>query len=499
MWSTISRRSFILGAVAAGVLQPRGSVFAEHDDELTNLSLRGVVRRLRQRRVTSQELTEACLRRIERYNPSLNAFITVTSDLALAAASRLDEEARRGQWRSSLHGVPIALKDNMDLAGVRTTAGSAVRRDSPVATEDAEVVRRLKAAGAVILGKTNMVEFAAGGPATASAFGPARNPWALDHTPGGSSSGAAVAVSARLCFAAVGTDTGGSIRGPAGICGISGLKTTYGRASTRGIIPYSWSLDTVGPLARSADDAAALLQTFAGYDPLDPACVNAPVPDFERQTRMTVRRLRVGVARTPFLEEMRPEYVPPIEAALETMHLMTAGVRDVQLPFVDPEVFVVVQRAEAYAYHRGNFDRTPELYQPYLRRSLNIAKTLGAADYAAARRDLDRWRRAIEATFEQVDVLVTPTSAVSDKIADIKPPDTYSSPTLRSRNSLIPMNAYGIPAISIPCGFTNSGLPVGVQIAGPMWGEGRVLALSHAYQARTTWHLAVPTFALTLG
>jgi len=495
----LTRRDLVLGAAGSSLLLRAGLGLAQVSTDLTSLSLEEASRLIRTRRTSSLDLTNACLARIHTYEPLLNAFITITEELARDLAIMMDLELRRGRWRGPLHGIPIALKDNMDLAGYRTTAASAVRRSSSPAEVDAEVVRRLKRAGAVILGKTNMIEFAAFG-SSSDAYGRVHNPWSLDRAPGGSSSGAGAAVAARLCFGAIGTDTGGSIRSPAGVCGLTGLKTTYGRVSNRGIIPFNWSLDTVGPLTRSATDAAILLQAMAGYDRFDASSGNHPVPDYRREIARSVRGLRIGIVRSPYFDELKPEIAPSINQALQDITAIAPMVRDVSLPYVDPDMFAVLQRAEAYAYHKSDFERAPELYGPLLRNRLNMGKALPAAEYAAARHQLDQLRRAIQTTFEAVDLIVTPNRAVSEKLADIHPEDTSTPPmATRVRNTSQPMSAFGIPAVSVPCGFTPNGLPVGMQIAGPMWGEGRVLALARAYQERTNWHLAAPAFRSSVG
>lgn len=495
----LMRRDFVLGAAGLSLLGRASVGQAQSPTELTSLSLEEASRLIRSRRISSLDLTNACLARIHTYEPLLNAFITITDEYARDRATMLDRELRRGRWRGPLHGIPIALKDNMDLAGYRTTAASAVRRNSSLAAVDAEVVRRLKQAGAVILGKTNMIEFAAFGSST-DAYGRVHNPWSLDRTPGGSSSGAGAAVAARLCFGAIGTDTGGSIRSPAGACGITGLKTSYGRVSNRGIIPFNWSLDTVGPLARSAADAAILLQAMAGYDQLDASSRDQPVPEYRREIARSVRGLRLGIVRRPFFEDLNPEIAPAIYHALKDITDIAPRVRDVSLPYVDPDMLAVLQRAEAYAYHRSDFERAPELYGPLLRNRLSMGKALTAAEYAVARHQLDELRRAIGTTFEEVDLVVTPNRAPTEKLAGIGLGDTSSQPmAARVRNTSQPMSVFGIPAVSVPCGFTPSGLPVGMQIAGPMWGEGRVLALARAYQERTSWHLAAPAFLPSVG
>ncbi len=279
---------------------------------LTALTLSEVAEFLRTKKVSPVEVTQECLRSIETLNPKLNAFITVMADSAVAEARAAESEIQRGNYRGPLHGVPIALKDIIDMAGVRTTASSALFKDR-VPRQDAEIVRRLKAAGAVTLGKTNLHEFAYGGSSAVSYFKPVHNPWNVSLSPGGSSGGSAAAVAARLCYAAIGTDTGGSIRQPASYCGIVGLKPTYGRVSTAGVVPLSWSLDHVGPMTRTVKDAALVLEIIAGYDKEDPTSLDLPVPGYATGLAASTSSLRLGIPREFFYDELHSE----IEAAME--------------------------------------------------------------------------------------------------------------------------------------------------------------------------------------
>src|SRR5882724_11149070 len=296
----LTRRGFSLTVV--GALAARGQV----SEDLSTLSLAEASARIRSRSVSPVQLTEACLARIGSYNPKLNAFITVMRDQALVQARELEAEQRSGKLRSPLHGIPIALKDNIDTAGVRTTAASAVF-DDRIPSEDAEVARRLKAAGAILIGKTNLHEFAMGGTSATSYYGPVRNPWALDRNSGGSSGGSAAAVAADLCYGALGTDTGGSIRTPASFCGIVGLKPTYGLVSIRGIIPLTLSLDHCGPLTRSVGGAAILLNVLAGYDRMDIASVEHTKENYATAMHQPVAGLRLGVPRAPFFDLLDPD------------------------------------------------------------------------------------------------------------------------------------------------------------------------------------------------
>src|SRR5882724_8991602 len=325
--SAVTRRSFTLTAI--GALAARGQV----SEDLSALSLAQASARIRSRSVSPVQLTEACLARIGSYNPKLNAFITVMRDQALAQARELEAEQRAGKLRGPLHGIPIALKDNIDTAGIRTTAASAVF-DDRIPEQDAEVTRRLKAAGAVIIGKTNLHEFAMGGTNATSYYGPVRNPWALDRNPGGSSGGSAAAVAASLCFGALGTDTGGSIRIPAAYCGVVGLKATYGLVPIRGIVPLTFSLDHCGPIVRTVEDAAHMLNVLAGYDKLDIASVEHPKEDYAAGMKQPVSGFRLGIPRGPFFDLLDADVAKAVEAAIAVLAKMTRSVKDVTLPSV---------------------------------------------------------------------------------------------------------------------------------------------------------------------
>src|ERR1022692_1958462 len=316
--------------------------------------------RLRRKEISPVEVTRACLDRIEKLNPVLNAFITVTAESALEEARAAEIEISRGEWRGPLHGIPIALKDLIDTAGTRTTAASALYKDR-VPTEDAEVVRRLRQAGAVILGKNNLHECAYGGSSLVSFFGDVHNPRNTAPIAGGSSGGSAAAVAAGLCYAAMGTDTAGSIREPAALCGCVGIKPTYGRVSARGVIPLSWSMDHVGPLAATAGDAAAVLQAIAGYDSLDVCSADVPVSDYVSELRDGTKALGLVVSRAHFYDELDDEVRAAVEQALAVIETLVADVRDVQIEVTTDRT---VQAAESFAYHAENVARTPELYQP---------------------------------------------------------------------------------------------------------------------------------------
>ncbi|HEY2170656.1 MAG TPA: amidase, partial [Candidatus Angelobacter sp.] len=388
--SGCSRRTFVKSLSAAAVTFMSGVGNARSMEshaavapasDATWLSLNEASRLVRDKKISPVELTQGCLNRIERFNPRLNAFITITSESALAQACAAEAEIQRGHWRGPLHGVPIALKDLFDTAGVPTTAASDLFKDR-VPAEDGEIVRRLKDAGAVLLGKLNMHEFAYGGSSVISYYGPVHNPWSLDHEAGGSSSGSAVAMAAGLCYGSVGSDTGGSIRQPSAYCGTVGFKPTYGRVSTRGVVPLSWLYDHVGPMTRTVADAAAMLQVLAGYDPEDANSVDAPVPDYAA-TLSQKGQLRVGVPRAYFYEGLHPEIESAMKTALAGIGKIASSVRDIEMPASND---TTILRAEAYAYHAENVKKNPELYQPETLKRIRGGEDVTTATYIQARR-----------------------------------------------------------------------------------------------------------------
>jgi aspartyl-tRNA(Asn)/glutamyl-tRNA(Gln) amidotransferase subunit A len=441
--------------------------------------------RLRRREISPVEITQACLERIEKLNPALNAFITVIAETALVNARAAQAEIARGEWRGPLHGVPVALKDLIDTAGVRTTAASALYKDR-VPARDAEVVRRLRQAGAVIIGKNNLHEFAYGGSSLVSHFGDVHNPWDVGRIAGGSSGGSAAAVVADLACAAIGTDTAGSIREPAALCGCVGLKPTYGRVSSRGVIPLSPSLDHVGPLTSSVSDAAIMLQAIAGYDVEDFTSADVPVADYVAALGEGAKQLRVGVPRAYFYDDLDAEVASATEYALGEIQTLVGEVREVQL---DVPTDRTLQAAESYAFHAENVARSPELYQPETLRRIRTGENVSADEITQRRRELEEARRSIRVVFANVDVLVTPTTPIpAPTIAELKAdPEALRPVELKLLRNTRPFNVWGLPAISIPCGFTQSGLPTGLQIAGPHWGEDLVLRLAHAYEQATAW------------
>jgi aspartyl-tRNA(Asn)/glutamyl-tRNA(Gln) amidotransferase subunit A len=450
-------------------------------------NIRELSPKIRDRSISPVELTHECLDRIEKLNPKLNAFITVTAESALERARLAEREIYRGNYLGPLHGIPIGLKDNIDIAGLRTTAASALFKDR-VPTEDAEVVRRLRAGGAIFLGKQNLHEFAYGGSSMISYFGEVHNPWDTTRVAGGSSGGSAASVAATLGFGAVGTDTAGSIRLPAAYCGVVGLKPTYGRVSVRGVIPLSSSYDHVGPIANSVYDAALMLQVMKSRIAAD----SSPEPSFISAFDQLPANLRVGVPRDFFFDDLHPDIAAATEKAIDIFRQLHAEIRDLKLRDFKIEVSTdrMLASAEAYVYHKPFVEQSPDLYQPGTLARIQSGATISASDALAASRELQSSRNDIQKVFEEVDVLLTPTVPIPPPaIADLQshPEDLRPQELLMLRNTR-PFNVWGIPSISIPCGFTKDGLPIGLQLAAAPWRGVALLQAAQAYEQSTDWH-----------
>ena len=452
-------------------------------------SILEVGRRLRNRELSPVELAKDCLLKIEHLNPVLNAFITVTADSALQQAKQAEAEIQRGEDRGPLHGIPLGLKDLVDTASTRTTAASALFKDR-IPTQDAEVVRRLRNAGAVLLGKQNLHEFAYGGSSMISFFGEVHNPWSAARVAGGSSGGSAASVAAALGFAAVGTDTAGSIRLPAAYCGVVGLKPTYGRVSARGVIPLSPSYDHVGPITNSVLDAALMLQVLSDFKAGDPCAKPSLVAALDRWPA----NLRIGVPREFFFDDLHPDVAEAVEKAIETFRKRHAEICEVKLEVSTDRTLA---SAEAYAYHKGWVAQSPELYQSATLSRIQSGAKISADDVLRARHELEASRQAIQAVFADVDVLLTPTVPVPPPvIADLlKHPDDLRQQELIMLHNTRPFNVWGIPTISVPCGFTKDGLQIGLLLAAAPWREDVVLQAAHAYEQATEWHEKMPSLA----
>jgi aspartyl-tRNA(Asn)/glutamyl-tRNA(Gln) amidotransferase subunit A len=459
--------------------------------EITHLSVAEAADLIGKRELSPVELTEACLQRIDSLDADLRAFITVTREIALAAAERAANEIAHGDHKGPLHGIPFALKDLFDTAGVRTTAGSKIMADR-VPAEDSDAAARLTTAGAVLLGKLNMHEFAFGATGVNPHYGATKNPWDPTRMSGGSSSGSAAALATGMALGALGTDTGGSVRMPSSLCGTTGLKPTFGRVSRRGVVPLSWALDHVGPMARTAADAAIILRTIAGHDPRDESSSEEPVPDYTQMLEdASLNGLRVGVPREYFFDGVDAEVSEAVRAAISALDGLKAHVTDISLPHIAEASAAVtaIMLPEALAYHHRWLAERPQDYGDDLRGRLYLALLYPAVSYVQAQRlrslIIEEWR---ERVFDRVDLLAVPATPVPAPRLD----EDYLQTTLSLTRFTGPFNLTGQPAISVPCGFTSAGLPIGLQLVGRWWEEGTVLRAAHAYQQATDWHKRVP-------
>ena len=466
-----------------------------HDPGMTNewhfLTIAEAAPLIRAGKLSPVALTRAFLDRIHALDGALHAYILVLDDLAMADARRAEAEIAAGGWKGPLHGIPIGLKDIYNTAGIATTGHSALFKDH-VPNEDAVTVQRLRAAGAVILGKLSTHEFATGGPSFDLPWPPARNPWNLDHQPGGSSSGSAAAVAAGLCMAAMGTDTGGSIRSPAAWCGLAGFKPSYGRVSRRGILPLSFTLDHAGPLCWTTQDCALMMQALAGHDPLDPGSADIAAPDFAAALAGDVKGLQIGVIRHFFETDLKAEadVVLALEAALDVFGSLGASVADVTLSPLGHynKVTTLISRSEAYAIHERYLTTTPELYGELGRRRLAAGAFVRASDYVNALRHRTRLVAEMTAALQECDVLMLPTK---HQVA----PRFRTEPAVREPSYTQPFNVTGFPALSVCSGFSSMGLPLSLQIVGRPFADAAVLKVGHVFEQATRHRMTRPAFA----
>ena len=467
----------------------------EHSEsELAFLSIEQAARLLRRKEISPLELADVALARIERWNPSLHAYLTVLADAARRQATLAGREILRGRARGPLHGIPISIKDNFLTRGIRTTAGSKILADF-IPDEDSDVAKLVARSGAIVLGKTNMHEFAYGITGENPHYGSSRNPWAPDRVSGGSSGGSAVAVGSGMGFASVGTDTGGSIRIPSALCGIVGLKPTFGLVSTAGVVPLGITFDHAGPIARSVTDACILLEAIAGKYPR-----GEMRPDYRRLRKIRPRRFRIGVPKEFYFERLDGEVRRLVEAAADKFESLGARVEQVSLPrlpeAVDHAIYVVVAEANAYHESQGYFPARAAEYGDDVRAHLEGGHKMLAVDYLAALPKRREIADDFEAAFKHVDIILAPTSPIpAPKIGQSQVRVTGEEATA-TRAELLrltrPANLTGFPAISIPCGFTREGLPVGLQLLGPRWGEARLLSIALVYEEATEWHKRHP-------
>ena len=428
-------------------------------------------------------LTQACYRQIERLNPTINAFITVIPpSTALANA-----QSARGE----LNGMPIAVKDLYETAGVRTTAGSLFFKDY-IPEQDAVVVSRLKEAGAEIIGKTSTHEIALGVTNINPHYGSPRNPWDTSRITGGSSGGSAAAVATGMCMAALGSDTGGSIRIPASLCGVVGLKPTYGRVSLRGVFPLSWNLDHAGPLTRSVADAALLLHVMAGFDPDDPACADMPVEDYLKDIKAGVKGWKIAFAVGRFIEVTNPDVLDAVREAARIFQALGAEVVEVDISWLYEAALANGQMvtADGAAYHSERLEQHPELFGADVRERLESGRDLSSGEYALARRKQVEVRRRAELFFRQYHALLLPTTPITAPPFEDIENSASQAPALTRFTA--PFNLAGMPALSVPCGFTAENLPIGLQIVSGPWQESKVLQAGYAFENATTWHKQKP-------
>jgi aspartyl-tRNA(Asn)/glutamyl-tRNA(Gln) amidotransferase subunit A len=457
-------------------------------NELCYLTIAEASAGLRRKDYSPVDLTEACLKRIEALDGKLHSFITITAERARAQARQAEQEFASRKERGPLHGIPIALKDLYMTKGLRTTCHSAVL-ENWVPDYDATTVLKLEEAGTILLGKLGMHEFAFGGPSVDAPFPAVRNPWNPAHIPGGSSSGSGAALAAGFCYGALGSDTGGSIRTPSAHCGIVGIKPTYGRVSRYGVVPLSWSLDHAGPMARSVEDCALLLQAIAGYDTKDAASANVPVPDFQADLRRGIKGLRVGVPRAGWFDEnlgVDGQTETVFNQALQALKNLGATIIDIDgKPFSTARLAnQTILVCEAYAYHEKTYQETPMKFGSTVKRRMLEGAFLSAADYLTAQRARSVLNEQIRANFNRVDVFAVPTAP--------RPPETFEGMDPNEQNLrpsfTHPFNLTGLPAVSVPCGFTPDNLPVGLQIAARPFEESAALRVAYSYEHATPWH-----------
>jgi aspartyl-tRNA(Asn)/glutamyl-tRNA(Gln) amidotransferase subunit A len=470
-------------------------------NELVWKPIAELARLIATREVSPVELVRGYLDRIERLDGTLKAFITVCADEALGAAKAAEAQVLNGQPLGPLHGIPIGLKDLYATKGVRTTGGSKILADW-VPQEDATVVARLTEAGAIVLGKLNMHEFAYGPEGLNIHYGTAWNPWdpKTHRVPGGSSSGSGVAVAAALCVGALGSDTGGSIRIPSALCGITGIKPTYGRVSRAGVLPLAWSLDHAGPMTRGAADSALMLSAMAGYDPRDPTSSVLPVPDYAAALTGEVKGIRIGLLRAGFLEDAEPVVREVVEQAARTLEGLGARLEEVTLPSAGhaPGASFAILASEALTYHEEWMKSRIQDYGPDVRDRLRAGAFVSATQYLRAQQARALIRNEVDGLLARLDVLLAPTTPVAATVLG-QNEIILNGQVQDVRSSLIRFtrifNLSGHPVVSAPCGFTPDGLPVGMQLIGRPFDEATVLRAADAYQRATDWHRRRPPLA----
>lgn len=484
----LSRRIFLKGSLASLAIFPFLRPAKSHgaasisQSELHYLSIAEAAALMRKRQLSPVELTQAILNRIDQIEPKVHAFITVARDEALQAAKSAEAEMMSGKIRGSLHGIPVGVKDTHYTKGIKTTAATPVLADF-VPTFDATVVARLKRAGAVLIGKTNLPEFSFGGATPGT-----NNPWDLSRTPGGSSGGSAAALAAGELLGATGGDTSGSIRGPSTLCGVVGMMATYGRVSRYGVTTISWSLDRVGPMTRTVEDNALMLNVLAGYDPLDESSAEVPVPDYRRSIRRGVRGMRIGIPKSSMFDGFHADVMKGFEEAVNIFKKMGAQVAEVDMPpalKVIDETQRIIRISEAASYHERFLATQADKYgKSNVRRDVEAGSLIPAVHYLRAQKVRKIFVKEMNQLFQSVDVLMTPGR-----------PEPAGVPSKARQNFSRMFNVSGFPALALPAGFSASppGLPVGLQIAARPFEEERIYAVAYAYESQTRWYEKRPT------
>lgn len=457
-------------------------------DTIHALTLFSALELLRGKKISSQELAEACYRQIERLNQKLNAFITVI-DMQDALNAQLP--VGNGSSSNALRGIPLAVKDLFDTAGIRTTAGSKFFAEN-IPPEDAFVVEKLKQAGGLILGKTNTHEIALGVTGNNPHYGTARNPWDMTRIPGGSSSGSAIAVATGMALGALGTDTGGSIRIPASLCGIVGFKPTFGRVSVRGVFPLSWNLDHVGPLTKCVKDAAVILQVISLYDPMDPSSIKMLAGDYLSHLLDDVTGRKIALGLGDYMESADPEVLSAVRESVPVFESVGCKVQEVNMDWLREAALAnkTMIQSDGAAVHRDRLREHPEMFGEDIRRRLEDGANTTSTEYILARRTQTEIRKRFEQFFESYDFLITPTTPIP--APTIEGHDAVEQAGRLTRFTA-PFNLAGLPALSLPCGFTKEGLPIGLQIISRAWADAKVLNAGYAFEQATEWHNRVPS------
>ena len=458
--------------------------------ELLQLGITEALAHIRSRQFSPVELTRAYLERISQLNSTLNVYLTVMAEEALAMATAAEQQMMNSEDLGPLHGIPVALKDNCDVTGIRMTAGTKFLQNN-VATSDSEVTARLRRAGAIFLGKTHMHEWAIGATTRNPHFGPCRNPWDPSRVPGGSSGGSGAALASDMALATIGTDTGGSVRIPAALNGISGIRPTAGRVSIRGVIPVSWTFDTIGPMARRAEDVAHLLQVIAGYDPHESTSIDVPVPDYFATLRSGIKGLRAGLCTGHFQKEPIPSVTSAVQNATRTFQDLGAHVEELELTGAESVIDRMSELilTDAAAYHQERRAARPQDFGQDVMTRLNRGAAVTGMQYALARQAQREWQRKMEEVFTRYDILLAPTCGMAAPI--IEQSEGVETTRLLTRFTY-PFNLAQVPVLSIPCGFTEEHMPIGLQVAARHWHEALILRVAWAYQQATDWHLQRP-------